>query len=75
MTSVTEIAATMKSLLTETAHQLGRETKFVERASKLDGASFAQTCILGWSEHPDASLSQLSQTAASVGGHDQSPRA
>jgi DDE family transposase len=65
--SVTEIASAMQGLLTETARRLGRETQFVERASKLDGASFAQTCVLGWSEHPDASLSQLSQTAASVG--------
>lgn len=67
MTSVTEIATAMKSLLGETARRLGRETQFVERASKLDGASFAQTCVWGWTEHPDASLSQLSQTAASVG--------
>ena len=67
MTSVTEIANAMKSLLTETARRLGRETKFVERASKLDGAAFAQTCVLSWSEHPDAALSQLCQTAARVG--------
>lgn len=67
MASVAEIGSAMKSLLTETARRLGRETKFVERASKLDGAGFAQTCVLGWWEHPDASLSQLSQGAASVG--------
>jgi Transposase DDE domain len=67
MSSVSEIASAMKSLLTETARRLGRESKFVKRESKLDGAGFAQTCVLGWSEHPDASLSQLSQTAASVG--------
>lgn len=67
MSSVTEIACAMKSLLTSTAQRLGRESKFVKRRSKVDGAAFAQTCVLGWSEHPDASLSQLSQTAASVG--------
>ena len=67
MSSVTEIAMAMKSLLTETARHLGRESKFVKRQSKLDGATFAQTCVLGWSEHPDASLGQLAQTAASVG--------
>lgn len=67
MSSVTEIACAMKSVLTSTAQRLGQESKFVERRSKLDGAAFAQTCVLGWSEHPEASLSQLSQTAASVG--------
>lgn len=66
MSSVTEIACAMKSLLTETARRLGRESRFVERRSKLDGAAFAQTCVLGWSEHPTASLSQLSQVAASA---------
>ncbi len=67
MTSVPEIATAMKSVLTDTARRLGRETQFVERASKLDGAAFAQTCVWGWSEHPEASLSQLSEMAASVG--------
>lgn len=68
MTSVPEIGEAMKRLLTETAQRLGRETRFVQRASKLDGAAFAQTCVWGWRQHPDASLSQLCQTAASAGG-------
>jgi hypothetical protein len=67
MASVAEIASAMKGLLSDTAQRLGRETKFVQRASKLDGARFAQSCVVGWLEHPDASLSQLSQSAASVG--------
>lgn len=67
MTSVAEIAEAMKTLLSETAARLGREQKFVQRASKLDGAAFAQTCVLGWQKHPDARLSQLAQTAASLG--------
>lgn len=67
MASVPEIGQAMKTLLSETAQRLGRETGFVQRASKLEGAGFAQTCVLGWSEHPDASLSQLVQTAARAG--------
>jgi hypothetical protein len=67
MASVAEIASAMKSLLTETATRLGRELRFVRRASKLDGAAFARICVLGWQEHPDARLSQLAQTAASLG--------
>lgn len=41
MSSVTEIASAMKSLLTETARRLGRESKVVKRESKLDGAGVA----------------------------------
>jgi hypothetical protein len=57
----------MKALLTETAARLGRETGFVRRRSKLDGAAFARACVLGWQQHPDARLSQLAQTAACLG--------
>jgi hypothetical protein len=67
MASVVEIATAMKTLLTETAARLGRETGFVRRRSKLDGAAFARTCVLGWEQHPDARLSQLAQTAAGLG--------
>ena len=67
MTSVTEIAAAMKSLLTETATRVGRETGFVRRQSKLDGAGFARTTVLGWMQDPDAALSALVQTTATLG--------
>jgi hypothetical protein len=67
MASVPEIAEAMKTLLGETAARLGREQRFVRRASKLGGAAFARTCVLGWQEHPDARLSQLAQVAASLG--------
>jgi hypothetical protein len=67
MRSVTAIADGLKKLMGETARQLGREIGFVRRQSKLDGAAFAQLTVLGWQEHPDASLPQLAQTAAQVG--------
>jgi len=67
MASVPEIAEAMKTLLSVTAARLGHEQQFVQRASKLDGAAFAPTCVLGWQEHPDARLSQLAQAAASLG--------
>jgi len=67
MQSVTEIAETMKGLLTSTAERLARETGFVQRQSKLGGAAFAQATVLGWQQHPDARLSQLAQAAAAAG--------
>jgi hypothetical protein len=67
MTGVTEIAPAMKALLTTTAERLGRETGFVQRQSKLGGAAFAQATVLGWQQHPTATLSQLAQTATAAG--------
>lgn len=67
MASVTEIAQAMKSVLTETATQAARETGFVQRASKLTGAGFVQTVVLGWLDDPAATLSQLTQVAAALG--------
>lgn len=67
MTSVAEIAQAMKGLLTETASRLGRETGFVQRQSKLDGAGFARTTVLGWLQHPEATLSALAQTTTTLG--------
>jgi hypothetical protein len=67
VTSVAEIAQAMKALLTETATRLGRETGFVRRRSKLDGAGFARAAVLGWGQQPQARLSQLAQMAAAAG--------
>jgi Transposase DDE domain len=67
MASVPEIALAMKTLLTETAARLGRSTGFVQRQSKLGGANFARTVVLGWEQHPAATLDQLAQTAATLG--------
>jgi hypothetical protein len=67
MASVPEMAQRMKTLLTETAAQVGRATGFVQRQSKLMGAAFAQTVVIGWAEHPAATLDELAQTAATLG--------
>jgi hypothetical protein len=67
MTSVAEIGQALKRVLTETATQAARATGFVQRASKLTGAGFVQTTVLGWLQNPNASLSQLSQVAAALG--------
>lgn len=67
MESIGEIASAMTALLTTTAARLGRELGFVQRRSKLDGAGFAQICVLGWQQHPNARLSQLAGMAAQLG--------
>jgi len=55
MVGVAEIGTTMKSLLTTVATTAARETGFVQRASKVTGALFVQTTVLGWLNNPDAS--------------------
>lgn len=67
MTTIPCLSRRLNWLLTERADELGRETGFVQRGSKMTGAKFSQTTVLGWLTKPEASLSELSQTAACVG--------
>jgi hypothetical protein len=67
MTIITQVAQAIHEVLTETAEQAGRDSGFVQRASKLDGATFSQTVVLGWMDNPEASLDELTQTAAQCG--------
>jgi hypothetical protein len=65
--SVAEIADAMKTVLSIKSEEMGRSSGFVQRVSKLTAAVFVQTLVLGWLKRPSASLSHLSQTAASLG--------
>lgn len=67
MTTLTELATTLQTLLTTTADQVARATGFVRRASPLTGARWVQTVVFGWLADPQASLEALAQTAALVG--------
>ena len=67
MTSVTEIGPAIKNVLCVVGDKVARETGFTKRESKLTGAKFAQTTVLGWLNKPEATLDELSQTAAAVG--------
>ena len=67
MASVPEIGAAMTRVLEVLPIAAARLTGFVQRQSKLTGAGFVQTTVLGWLIHPDATLEQLSQTAAALG--------
>jgi DDE family transposase len=57
----------MQVVLTTTSKEAGRESGFVQREVKLDGASFAQTLVFSWMANPEASLDEMSQTAAVLG--------
>lgn len=72
-TSIDDLCEILQQLLIEDARQLGRETGFIKRERKFDGASFAQTLIFGWQANPQASLEELCQSAR-VGGVAISPQ-
>jgi hypothetical protein len=67
MLTVPQVAQALQNVLTKSAERLGRESEFVRRAGKLDGASFSQILTFGWLADPQSSLEALSQTAAALG--------
>jgi hypothetical protein len=45
MPIIEQVAVAMQDVLTTIAQRLARETSFVQRESKLDGATFVQTAL------------------------------
>jgi hypothetical protein len=66
-TTIPEVAQALRTVLTTRADEAARETRFVQRQSKLTGAAFVQTLTFGWLANPHASLEELTQTAATLG--------
>ena len=67
MTTIPQVARAMREILTTTAAQAGRATRFVQRTSPLNGATFSQTLVFGFLGNPQATLEELAQTAATLG--------
>jgi Transposase DDE domain len=67
MTTIAHVAATMQEILTTTADEAARATKFVQRQSPVGGATFTQTLVFGFLANPQAALEELAQTAATLG--------
>jgi hypothetical protein len=57
----------MKLVLTRAAARAGRKSGFVQRRSKLSASKWVQTLVFGYLANPQASLSELSQTARLCG--------
>src|SRR5205085_2055406 len=64
MSSVTYLGEQLYLLLEERADSVAKATGCVQRRRKFSGASLLQTLVFGWQRHPDASLEQLTSTAA-----------
>lgn len=67
MTSVSQLCQTFQTVLTTVADRAARATRFVQRRSKLTGATFVQTLVFGWWDDPEATYEQLAQTATGLG--------
>lgn len=67
MNIIPKIASAMQTVLTTVADMSGDLTGFIKRKRTLSGSSFVQTLVFGWLANPDASIDELTQTAASVG--------
>ena len=74
MTTIPQVARAMREILTTTADDAARTTRFVQRTSPLSGATFSQTLVFGFLGNPQATLEALTQTAAAFGGN-MSPQA
>jgi hypothetical protein len=67
MTTVAQLAEAMQTLLTTTADATARATHFVQRRSKLTGATFVQALVFGWLANPQATVGARAQAAAVAG--------
>src|SRR5262244_305158 len=74
MTTIPQVARAMREILTTTANEAARTTHFVQRASPLSGATLSQTLVFGFLANPQATLEDLTQTAAAL-GVEMSPQA
>lgn len=66
-TTISQVARTMREVLTTIADAAAKATQFVQRTSRLGGATFSQTLVFGFLGNPQASLEELTQTAATLG--------
>lgn len=56
----------MREILTTTPDEAARAPKFVQRSSPLRSATFTQMLVFGFLANPQATLEQLTQTAANL---------
>jgi hypothetical protein len=67
MTTIPQLARTMREISTTLADAAARTRRFVLHRPPLGGATFSQTLAFGFLGNPQAPLEDLSQTAAALG--------
>jgi Transposase DDE domain len=63
MIQLTQLAAALKTLLTEKADQLARELGVIRRQRVFTGGTLVQTLVFGWLNQPHATGDQMAQMA------------
>ena len=74
MILISDLAATLQTLLTVEAEDAARATGWVRRHRQFRGATLVQTLVLGWLHDPRAPVDGLVEVAADL-GVDVSPQA
>jgi hypothetical protein len=64
---MTDITSALQDVFTTVADEAARASGFVQRQSKLTGALFVQTLTFSYLSDPDATVDDLTQTAATLG--------
>lgn len=64
---IPKIAKAMQTILTTNADKRAEDIGLIKRQRQFSGSTFVQTLVLGWLNKPDATLSDLTQTAADLG--------
>ncbi len=67
MPIIEQVADALQDVFGSVAQRLARDTRFVQRESKLGGAHFVQTLVFTYLANPNATLEELCQTAAALG--------
>jgi hypothetical protein len=76
METVAQVSQAMQTVLTTLAEEADVDLHYTKRPdlAKFSASTLVQTLVLGWLAHPEATVEQLTQTAATV-GVDVSPQA
>ena len=67
MSILQQVPEKMQMILQTVPDEIAPQTGCVKRRRKLTGSALAQTLVLGWLEHPEASYQHLTETAATLG--------
>lgn len=67
MLTLAQLQEELQNLFRVTARQAGRESQFICRQRKMSGETFVASLVWGWMANPQASLVELSQSAALCG--------
>ena len=67
MIDVAGMGQALHKLFKKTADKAASETKFVQRESKMTGSKFLLVWVIGFLQHPKASLNILCQVAEDIG--------